>query len=186
MLLKEKAANPRRFPLTTRLTLGAMTSALTLLCLYLAAIMPVGRIPLYFASSIFIYALTCEGAYILALVSYAASTSLALLLLPVKLPAILYVLLLGHYGIFRTILEVRLSSRALKMLIKVLYCDIWLVLGIYLAQFYSGFAIHIPDWLPLWLFVLFAQLAIVFFDLFYGASIALYNARIRRLILPRR
>ena len=186
MLLKEKIKNPRRFSFTLRITLGAMTSALTLLCLYLSAVLPVGRIPLYFASSVIIYALTCEGAYIIAIISNLASAALAIVLLPDKLPAFLYALLLGHYGIFRTALEVWLPQKPLKMLIKVLYCDIWIVLGIYLAQSIGKYAVTTPDWLPLWLFALLTQLAIVLFDVFYGAGIALYNARIRYLILPRR
>jgi len=84
------------------------------------------------------------------------------------------------------VLEVWLPQKSLKMLIKVLYCDIWLVLGIYLAQSFGKYAILAPDWLPSWLFVLLTQLAIVLFDVFYGTGIALYNARIRYLILPRR
>ena len=100
--------NNRRLSPSKKITLGAMVSALTLLCLYAVAVLPGGRAIFYFLSSVFVYALCCEGAYATALLSFAATAGLSFLLLPDKTVAVAYALLLGHYGIFKTGLDLSL------------------------------------------------------------------------------
>ena len=115
----------KKLGLSQKLTLGAMICALTLLCLYAVTILPVGRIALYFLSSVFIYALTCERAYLSALTSFMATSALAFLLLPEKTSFYAYVGLLGHYGIFKIVIDSHVSDRFLRFLIKLLYCNIF-------------------------------------------------------------
>lgn len=179
--------NKRRLSASKQLTLGAMVAALTILCLYAASVLPTGKIALYFLSSVFVYVLACEGAYGSAFAAYLASASLAFLLLPNKLPAIVYALFLGHYGIFRTAIHSRLSSRVFMTLLKLLYCDIFCGLALYICNLVFGeIPVSAPAWLPVWALVLFVQAGFILFDVLYGLAIVIYESRLRRSMVPRR
>lgn len=171
---------------TKQLTLGGMVTAITVLCLYATSLFPVGRIPLCFVSSVVIYILSGEGAHISALLSFGASAAISFLLISDKLPVYLYILLLGHYGIFRAIVQTRINSRLFKMMLKVFYCDMFLCLGVYLlVTLQRGFAMALPVSLPAWMLVLLVQPALILYDLLYGASIAIYQAYMRKSIITR-
>ena len=106
-----------------QITLSAMCIALTVLSLYAAAVLPTMRIACYFLSSVFVYILCAEQAYLSAFLVYAASVALGLLLLPSKAALIPYALLLGHYGIFKTFLDEHIGDRLVGSVLKLLYCD---------------------------------------------------------------
>ena len=72
----------RRLSPAKKLTIGAMVCALTLLFLYAATVLPTMRIACYFLSAIFVYALSYEGAYASAILSFLATAALAFFLLP--------------------------------------------------------------------------------------------------------
>ncbi len=177
----------RRLNPSKQLTLGAMVTALTILSLYAVAVLPFGSVPLYFLASFFIYILTCEGAYAAAFISFLASAALSFFLLPEKSPVILYVALLGHFGIFRTALQGRVGSKFLSMLIKLLYCDVFAGAGLYLGLYvWGGLSISLPEALPVWATVVLSQVAFLVYDILFSLSAGIYEARFRRAIVPRR
>lgn len=176
----------RKLSSTKKITLGGMIVALSLLCLFAASMLPAGRVPLCFLSSIVIVVLAGEGAYGAALLSYLACSVLAFFTLPDKLPAYTYILLLGHYGIFRTIIHARVQGRVLRAALKLVYCDTFLCLGIFLANaILGGLPLALPAWLPLWGLVALTQPILVIYDLLFGASIAIYQSHIRHFLLSR-
>lgn len=171
---------------TKQLTLGGMVTAITVLCLYATSLFPVGRIPLCFVASVVIYILSGEGAHISALISFGASAAISFLLMPDKQTVYPYILLLGHYGIFRAIVQTRINSKLIKIMLKVFYCDMFLCMGVYLlVTLQGGLAIVLPDSLPIWMLVLLVQPALILYDLLYGASIAIYQAYMRKSIISR-
>ncbi len=177
----------RRLNPAKQLTLGAMVAALTILSLYAVAVLPFGSVPLYFLASFFIYILTCEGAYAAAFVSFLASATLAFFLLPEKSPVLYYVALLGHFGIFRTAMQDRVKGKFLFMLIKLLYCDIFAGVGLYLGLYvWGGLNITLPEAFPVWAIVVLSQVAFLIYDILYTISTGIYEARFRRAIVPRR
>lgn len=177
----------RRLNPSKQLTLGAMVTALTILSLYAVAVLPFGSVPLYFLASFFIYILTCEGAYAAAFVSFLASAVLSFFLLPEKSPVLYFVALLGHFGIFRTALQGRVGGKFLPMLIKLLYCDIFAGIGLYLGLYvWGGLNIALPEALPVWALVVLSQVAFLVYDILYALSAGIYEARFRRAIVPRR
>lgn len=179
--------NKRRLSASKRLTLGAMIAALTVLCLYVAAVLPTGHIAIYFLSSIFVYVLACESAYGSAFVSYIASAGIAFFLLPDKLPVLIYTLLLGHYGITRTALRSRTNGKLFPMLLMLLYCDLFSGVALYISQLLFGsIPIVYPGWLPPWALIIFVQLGFLAFDVLYGIASLIYEARLRRIFVPRR
>ena len=179
--------NKRRLTASKQLTLGAMIAALTVLCLYVTAVLPTGRIAMYFLSSIFVYVLACEGAYGSALLSYIASVGIAFLLLPNKLPVLAYTLLLGHYGITRTALRSRMNGKLFPMLLMLLYCNFFSGVSLYAAKILFGsIPITFPDWLPSWALIIFVQVGFLLFDVLYGIAALIYEARLRRMIVSHR
>ncbi len=177
----------RRLPPSKQLTLGAMVTALTILSLYAVAVLPFGSVPLYFLASMFIYVLACEGAYAAAFVSFLASAALSFFLLPEKSPVLLYVALLGHFGIFRTAMQGRVSSKFLFVLLKLLYCDVFAGAGLYLGLYvWGGLSLSVPEVLPAWAAVVLSQVAFLVYDILYTISAGIYEARFRRAIVPRR
>ena len=171
-----------------KLTLGAMVTALTMLSLYAAAVLPAGRISCYFLSSIFIFALCAEGAYVTALTAFAASAGLAWLLLPDKLVAAAYTLLLGHYNIFKTILDTHLESIPFRVVLKLLYCSVFTAAGLYVAIILIGVDVmaNLPEWLPVWGVVAAAEAAFIMLDVLQSLLGKFYVSRIRSVIVPRR
>lgn len=163
-----------------------MVAAITVLCLYAASMLPVGGLlPLYLAS-LAIVVLSGEGAYVPAILCFLASAAIAFFILPNKQPAILYALLFGHYGIIRPVLQSKVQGRIIRALLKLLYCDLFLAAGLYGAlMLVSGFALTLPEWLPVWGAVLLAQPVILLYDMLYGAGTFLYQSHFRHALLPR-
>lgn len=171
-----------------KLTLGAMVAALTILSLYAVAALPAGRVACYFLASIWIYALACEGAYGTALLAYAASAGLAWLLLPDKLVAAAYTLLLGHYNVFKTMLDTHMESLPFRVVLKLLYCSLFTAAGLYLAIVVLEIDVmaSLPDWLPAWGLVAAAEGVFLFLDLLQSLVCRFYRSRLRGIIVPRR
>ena len=92
----------RRLSGAKLISLGAMCTALGVLCLYAAAVLPTGRVALYFLASLFVYVPAAESAYLGAVGVYLATGVLSLLILPSRAAAVPYIVLLGHFGIFKT------------------------------------------------------------------------------------
>ena len=89
----------RRLSGAKLISLGAMCTALGVLCLYAAAVLPTGRVALYFLASLFVYVPAAESAYLGAVGVYLATGVLSLLILPSRAAAVPYIVLLGHFGI---------------------------------------------------------------------------------------
>lgn len=176
----------RKLSLTKQLTLGGMVTSLTLLCLYISAVMPVGRLPLLFLAILMPYVIACEGAYAMAYVSYIASCIISLCIVPDKIVVYIYILLLGHYIIFRTILHKYVSSKLVLIFLKLIYFNLFAGLGIYLSQQFGVVLPGLPAWAPLWLFIVLTELLIVALDTIIGAGTIIYQYRLRNLLIAQR
>lgn len=176
-----------RISLSKKISLGAMTVALTVLSLFAASVLPWSKIACLFLSSLFIYVLASEGLFVFSILAYIASGVLAYLFLPDKGPCFAYIALLGHYGIFRTFAEKRIKDKVLRMIFKLLYCNAFTLLCVFLVCFV--FSIDISSVLPHWnIYIMLAalQAAFVLFDILYSLCCRFYDAVIRNSILPRR
>ena len=97
-----------------------MFAAMTLIVLYLAAILPSGRLSLYFLSSIFIAGLLVEDEPVTALMTFAVVSGLGLLIVPNLLTVLPYVLLFGHYGTGKYFIE-KIRDKVTAFILKLLY-----------------------------------------------------------------
>lgn len=178
--------NKRRLQGSLKLTLGAMVTTLTVLLLYAAAVLPAARLVFYFLASFLPFILVCEGLYGWALTAFLAGGILSFFLLPDKVPVYMYFLLLGHYVIFRTALQERMQSRLFRLLVKLLYVDLFAGLGLYLSlAVFDITLVQFPS-LPDWVIAVLSQVAILVWDALLGACVKIYEARFRRAIIPRR
>lgn len=177
----------RRLSIAKTITLGAMCAALGLLCLYAAAVLPTGRIAAYFLSSVLVYVLCAESAYIGALAVYITTSLLALILIPDRAAAVPYIVLLGHFGIFKTWFDSVMPDKVVQSAVKVLYCDVFTVLGVFAAIKLFGFDMTtLSVALPIWAIVLIMQAAFFAYDKLYWMCQRFYDERIRPAISPRR
>lgn len=177
----------RRLSIAKTITLGAMCAALGLLCLYAAAVLPTGRIAAYFLSSIWVYVLCAESAYIGALAVYITTSLLALILIPDRAAAVPYIVLLGHFGIFKTWFDSVMPDKVVQSAVKVLYCDVFFILGVFAAIKLLGLdiaSIALP--VPVWAVVLILQAVFFAYDKLYWLCQRFYDERIRPSISPRR
>ena len=157
-----------------------MISALSLVFLYFAIIVPTGRLAVYFLSSVFIAALVMENELGLAVLSYVVTSLLAMLLVGLIPALIPYLLLFGHYGIGKALFE-RMHNKAFSFLGKFAYFNVFLLLTYLLAKDVLLAAAGIT--LPVWLLWLLAQVVFVVYDTLFTVIITLYNHKIRRFLL---
>ncbi len=170
-----------------KITIGAMVTALSLVFLYVASITPAWDYACYFLCSVFIYALTAEKAYVTACISFIATSVIAFLLVSNRMSVLYYVFLLGHYGIFMTLIDQHVKKRVLAAIIKLLYCDAFVVLGGFIAvSVLDLWNLTMPFNLPVWAVIVLAQIVFVAYDLLYHVCTRIYESRIRRLLMPRR
>ena len=164
------------------IAIAAVVAALTLICLYAASIVPWMHIALYFLSSVFGYALLCDRRYGLALLMYAAVSILAFILLPSKLPALVFVVLAGHFGVIRCYLMEKCRIKYLRVIITLVYCSFFTLLGVWLAVSVLGYPLDfssLPAWLPGWAIVLLAEVLYLAWYWLYGFVAVIYDRRIR-------
>ncbi len=169
------------------ISIGAMCTALGVLCLYAAAVLPTGRVALYFLASLFVYVPAAESAYLGAVGVYLATGVLSLLILPSRAAAVPYIVLLGHFGIFKTWFDSVMPDKVVQSAVKVLYCDVFTVLGVFAAIKLFGFDMTtLSVALPTWAIVLIMQAAFFAYDKLYWMCQRFYDERIRPAISPRR
>lgn len=161
---------------TKKLAWTALMSALGAAFLYLASVLPTGGIGVTAVAGILpaLVVLRCGLSW--SLMHYVVVTLLALLLLPDKTFALWYALVLGHYGIVKSLIE-RLRKPVLEWILKLgVYA---LCMAVLLALFRAAFLAVLPNWnLPL----LLAGLAIVFilYDIGFSGVLAVFQRRIGR------
>ena len=95
----------------------AVMAALSVVFIYLASVFPTGRLGFVAVSSLFGIAAVIESGMIAGVMVYIVSSLLALLLVPNKLIALIYVMFFGYYPVLKSLAE-RVKSRVLEWAIK--------------------------------------------------------------------
>ncbi|MBQ9833025.1 MAG: hypothetical protein IJO48_04750 [Clostridia bacterium] len=176
-----------RLTVAKRTVLGAMTVALTVLCVYAAAVLPTMRAVAYFISSLFVYVLVCEKAYGAAVLSYIASAVLSFVLIPDKIAILPYVLLLGHFGIFKVFIDRKITDKFVGFVFKLIYCNVFTLIALLLIMYVfniSDFVISVE--IPLWVIITAAQVIFVVFNYVYTLCQQFYDTRLRSVIVSQR
>ncbi len=176
--------NQRSNKSASRVALGGVLAALSLLLLYLAAMMPSGRIGMVAIAGLVPAAGVVSGGLATGFLCYAAAGLLGLLLLPDKGCAILYLIFFGLYPMVKSVVE-RLRKLPLELLLKLAFFN--LVLAVLLFGFSAFLFPMLPEFLHSTLLV-FVVGNVVFLIYDYGFSklITYYASRIRGAARNRR
>jgi hypothetical protein len=166
------------------ISLAGMLGALSLLFIYMVAIVPTGKLAMYAIASLFSIALCMEQRTIYAVIMVVGVSVLSLLILPNIAAVWPYALFFGHYGIAKFHIE-RLKDKLFVMLLKLGYFNIGLLLNYFIAK--TIFLSTIPDFIKdnFWVFIAIAQVAFVIYDYIYSQMASLYFNKFRHFLMKR-
>lgn len=161
----------------SRVALGGVLAALSLLLLYLAAMMPSGRIGMVAIAGLVPAAAVVSGGLFTGFLSYGATVVLAFLLLPDKSCALLYAIFFGLYPMVKSLIE-RLRKLPLELLLKLVFFNV--VLAILLFGFSAFLFPMLPEFLHNTLPVfLVGNVVFLIYDYGFSKLITYYASRIR-------
>ena len=153
-----------------------MLTALSVVILFFAALAPSGKLGLTAVAGLIPAVAVLNGGIRTGFLCYAGTSILSLVLLPGKLPALLYAILLGHYPMLKSLIE-RLHRRPLEWLLKLALAN---ALFFLLRRFVWALLVPaLPEALSAaWLYYLSGNAAFIAYDFGFSRLIALYRSRI--------
>jgi hypothetical protein len=165
-------------------SLAVMFTVLTLLFVYLANVLPVLRITMYFVASAFILGILMERMTFAAFLSFIIVLFVGFVIVPVKVGMLPYLFFFGHYGIFKYFVDGnREGAGALVM--KLVYFNI----GFALMYFFTdGWMTELfPFQLPWWALLIAGEIVFLVYDWLVTKAAQGYYATLRnRLALSDR
>ena len=164
----------------SRTALVGLLTALSLLCLYLAAVAPTGKLGLVALAGLFPAGAVVSASLAAGFLCYGATGILGLLLLPSKSAALLYLIFFGLWPMVKSLTE-RLPSRVLEWAAKLACCNAALA-----ALWFGLRALFLP-FLPAalsqsWMVFAAGNVGFVLYDLGFSGVIAVYTARVDRVL----
>ena len=174
----------KKLPLSRRLSLGAMTAALTLLFLYASEVLTGFRFLCAALSGFFIVVLTEEDLFGTAWLCFLTVSVLGFLLCPDRMSWFLYVTLIGHYGIVRRFFQKFITVPAVRSVFTVLYCNLGTALGLWAMYTVAGVDVlsMLPD-IPVVVLILIVEAVFFLLDILFEAAAQTYQKRVRRFLL---
>ena len=163
-----------------RAVLAGIFGALSLLTLYLSALVPAGRLGLVAAAGIFPAGAVVSGGLSAGFLCYGAAGLLGLLLLPDKANALLYLLLFGLWPMVKSLIE-GLRRLALEVLCKLVFFN-----GVLSLLWFGLRGMFLPFLPPAlsqgWMVFLVGNLGFLLYDFGFSKVIAFYTVRIDRVL----
>ncbi len=120
--------------MSKKISTAAIMTALTLVCLFGSAYIPTGRIALMALSSMCVLVTVCECSVHFAWLQFAATSVLALLLIPAKGQVFLYIAILGYYPILKLHIE-NLDNLKVEWIIKMIYFNALLIVSYFILRY---------------------------------------------------
>jgi len=166
------------------LSLAGMLTALSLLFIYLAGILPTARLSMYALASLLPISLCMEQRTAYAILMYFAVGGISLLILPNVLVVVPYILFFGYYGITKHHIE-RIKDKFLAIVLKLAVFNVGLALIYFLSK--TFLLTTIPDVLKnnFWLFIILAQVVFMAYDFLYSKLAEYYDRRLRKFLMTR-
>lgn len=160
-----------------KVALGGILAALSLVLLYLAAIMPSGRMAMVAVAGLVPAAGVVSGGLATGFLCYGAAGILGFLLLPDKGCALLYAILFGLYPMVKSLVE-RIGKILPEILLKLVFFNA--VLSLLLFGFSTLLFPFLPELLrrSIWLYPV-GNAVFLIYDFGFSKLITYYAARIR-------
>ncbi|NJD03711.1 MAG: hypothetical protein FIA99_14200 [Ruminiclostridium sp.] len=162
---------------TFRIALGGILGAMAVICLFLAAVLPTGRISLYALSSFFISIVVIENGIKAGWLFYIATTLLAVILVPDKLEIIPYAIFFGAYGIIKCHIE-KIGKLIIEYIVKFAYFNLCMAAAILFIR--QVFTESMKIQLPWWLIIAAFEVIFLIYDLVYTMLITYYKDKLRK------
>lgn len=173
-----------------RVALGGIVSALCLLCMFLAGIMPILYLLLPMAAGVLLMIIAEEVSLSWAWLTYSAVSLLSLFVTADKEAALIFIMLFGHYPILRIYLG-RIKLRGLRYMIKAAIFNLCAVSFFYVTTFIFGIDQMMNDMGDFGkygaiVFLVLANIIFVLYDFNLGAAYVLYIKRLMPRLLRKR
>ncbi|MEL7566215.1 MAG: hypothetical protein AAGU27_15195 [Dehalobacterium sp.] len=162
-----------------RIALSGILAAGSLLTLFLATILPTNRIFFYGLSSVFCAIIIIEHGVRAGTIFYIGTSLFALMLIPNKIRLIPYILILGHYPLWKTFIE-RINHTGKELILKLLVLNIFSLAAYY--GFTALFFEHVILPIDLRLVFLLLQIVFIIYDYAFTLFIIFYLKTIKPII----
>lgn len=164
---------------TRKLAFGAVFCALSVLCVFLASILPVNRISLYALASFFTSIIVIESGIKSSFVFYTAVTLLAFIAVPDKTAVVPYVSFFGLYGMAKYYIE-KINKTIPELIIKYAFFNANLLLAIFFAV--NILSLMVKPGIAIYLLVIGLEIAFIIYDYVYTLFINYYNSTLKALL----
>lgn len=161
------------------LTLGAMLTALGVVCLYLSSMMPTMRLSLVALAGLLPCVMVLTGGIGSGFAAYGATAVLAFLIVPNKSAALLYLVMFGHYPMVKSLAE-RTGNRVLEWLIKLAVFNLSLTVIVLFARTLLG-EMFGAEWAT-WLIYLGGNAGFVLYDFAFSGLILVFNSKFGKML----
>lgn len=158
-----------------RITLSGILLAFTVVCIFLASVLPTSKLSLYVVSSFFVAVIILEYGEKSGWVFYVASAILTAIMVP-RLQVLPFTVFFGLYGLIKLYLE-RLHNRVAEYFLKFLYFNICLALGLlFLKEFILD---NLNMSLPIYAAIAAFEVVFLIYDYVYTLFIRYYSNQIK-------
>lgn len=160
-----------------RIALSGILGALAIVCLFLAAYLPAGRLGFYAVSSFLCAIIIIEFGGGAGWAFYAATSLLSLMLVPDKLGIVPYIMFFGIYAIIKYYIE-KLDKILSEVLLKLAFFNVCLGLAYLLVR--QVFSYAVDSRLPWAVLIIAAEAAFVVYDYIFSRFAAYYSLDLRK------
>ncbi|MBR5514276.1 MAG: hypothetical protein IKV85_09900 [Ruminococcus sp.] len=165
-----------------RVALGGIVSALCLLCMFLAGIIPVFYLILPMAAGVLLMIIAEEVSMGWAWLTYTAVCILSMLITADKESALVFVMLFGHYPMVRMYLE-KMKFRPLRYILKAVIFNVCTLSFFFVTVFIFGIDQMLSDMNDFGkygaaIFLALANVIFILYDFNLGAIYVLYIKRL--------
>ncbi len=153
-----------------KLVMAGFIVALSTISIYISTILPTGKLFFYALSTMFPAIILKDHQVSLSMVTYIASSIIAIIIIPNKISLIPYLIFFGYYGLIKYFIE-KLNNIFFELSLKIIVFNI----GIYIIFIIIRFIM--PDLIsgfkyPLNLIFLIAQILFIVYDYSYSMMIS--------------
>ena len=161
-----------------RLALGGIFLALTVVCLFIASVIPGLELTFYALSSVFIGLMILETGLGGGSAVYAAAVLLGLLIVPNKVAVVPFIFFFGIYGIIKALAE-KPQQKAVQLIVKtVFFAAVFSIGYLFFKELFFG-NIDLPGWsFPVLLIAGIA--AFILYDFIFTLILEVYKKRINK------
>ncbi|WP_024833693.1 hypothetical protein [Ruminiclostridium josui] len=158
-----------------KIALSGILLGFTVICVFLASVLPTSKLSLYAISSLFISIIIIEFGLKAGWTFYAASAVLTAVLIP-RLEVLPYIVFFGVYGLLKLYFE-RQKSRVLEYVLKLVYFNICLLLGFVFIKEFLMMGVTLTA--PVYVVAALVEIVFVVYDYVYTLFVRFYSSTLK-------